>query len=304
MPCVIAMSEFLDNVFPISTTDININVKMEKDHDEKNNNKNSSKPKINEEFKKSEYDEIPELPPSPPMRSGSLSKPKTSMEVFMKHVKYNQDGSIDVSGIFEIECYKEWLSTRKGSLRNGPLTFIHTLRSHINSSEKTGRQPFPEAIETQMLKVIRKKEIWPCFQALNREEGQKIRYGSRGMMSVRGYHERKAEERAKGAVMHPVSAYSYSSSSSSSSPLPAPLLLPPAPLLAQPFFDNAQLFPMNLQQSHQVMAGVEHQQQHQQQQQELEMDPNELLNLLGVKRPSSDTTDSINNPAKKFKFFN
>jgi len=125
---------------------------------------------------------------------------RTSMEVFLRHCKQLPDGGIDANGILSKACFKDWVKSRKSKLKNPGLTFVHTLRSHVTGDRKTGRNPFPPEVEKAILKLVRRKKVWPCFQDMN------VRYGSRGMF-VKGYHElrsgAKADDETKNGLSSP-----------------------------------------------------------------------------------------------------
>mmetsp|Transcript_30649 Transcript_30649/g.49152 ORF Transcript_30649/g.49152 Transcript_30649/m.49152 type:complete len:220 (-) Transcript_30649:32-691(-) len=106
----------------------------------------------------------------------------TSMEIFQMFITYDAYGNVDASGVISKECYNAWLQTRKSCLKNPELTFVQSVRGHITGTKEGGRNPFSQGAEASILKIIRQKNIWPCFQ------GTKAKYGSRGM-KITGYHE-------------------------------------------------------------------------------------------------------------------
>ncbi|GBG24220.1 Hypothetical Protein FCC1311_004382 [Hondaea fermentalgiana] len=138
---------------------------------------------------------------APFCRRTSSDTPKTSMEIFMTHVRRDEHGYVDASGIMSRECFEEWEASRKSKLKNPHLTFVHTVRSHVTGDPKTGRNPFPEDVEASLIKLFRRRQIWPCFR------GTRVKYGIRGMF-VTGYHEaRNLKAEANGGLSAaPISA--------------------------------------------------------------------------------------------------
>uniref|UniRef100_A0A7S2RJ50 Uncharacterized protein n=1 Tax=Mucochytrium quahogii TaxID=96639 RepID=A0A7S2RJ50_9STRA len=106
----------------------------------------------------------------------------TSMEIFQMFITYDAYGNVDASGVISKECYNAWLQTRKSCLKNPELTFVQSVRGHITGTKEGGRNPLSPGAEASILKIIRQKKVWPCFQ------GTKAKYGSRGM-NIAGYHE-------------------------------------------------------------------------------------------------------------------
>eukprot|EP00516_Mucochytrium_quahogii_P004935 CAMPEP_0203752870 /NCGR_PEP_ID=MMETSP0098-20131031/6736_1 /ASSEMBLY_ACC=CAM_ASM_000208 /TAXON_ID=96639 /ORGANISM=" , Strain NY0313808BC1" /LENGTH=275 /DNA_ID=CAMNT_0050643237 /DNA_START=24 /DNA_END=851 /DNA_ORIENTATION=- len=113
-----------------------------------------------------------------------LPSQATSMDIFEMFVTTDENGLVDASGILSKECYNAWLKSRKTSLKNPHLTFVQSVRGHVAGTKDVGRNPMPPGVEASLLRLIRQKKIWPCF------EGTKAKYGSRGM-KITGYHERQ-----------------------------------------------------------------------------------------------------------------
>ena len=86
----------------------------------------------------------------------------SSLSVFCHFIRQNTDGSLDVSGILSRECFITWLSTRNGSPRNPAEAFRKPIVGHCKAA--WGRKPFPQNVEKELLKLLRKREVWPCFQ--------------------------------------------------------------------------------------------------------------------------------------------
>jgi len=109
---------------------------------------------------------------------------ETSMTVFRKYLIYSEDGTVDASKIHSVECYNYWLNCRKGgpreNTRKKALAFRRSLTTHISSTD--GRVPFTPKEEAAVIKVLKRREPWPCF-----DEWSIGCAGFRGM----GYHENK-----------------------------------------------------------------------------------------------------------------
>lgn len=106
---------------------------------------------------------------------------KSSAEVFEMYIK-RENESINVEGIFSLKCYSHWLSTR----RERPKSCEHSFRKAVTGCCRgdEGLKPFQPDVEYEILKFLRKKEVWPCFK------GTKSKIGKRGFQSF-GYWERK-----------------------------------------------------------------------------------------------------------------
>lgn len=169
-------------------------------------------------------------------RAGNPDAPKTSMEIFMTHVRTMADGTTDASGIMSRECFDEWEASRKSKLKNPHLTFVHTVRSHVTGDPKTGRNPFPENVETSLLKLFRRRQIWPCFR------GTRVKYGIRGMF-VTGFHEarRLKNENCSGNVKIEASPVKAAPSPQKRKVLPVSRMAPatrPRTLIGQDSMDS------------------------------------------------------------------
>mmetsp|Transcript_5780 Transcript_5780/g.10351 ORF Transcript_5780/g.10351 Transcript_5780/m.10351 type:complete len:493 (-) Transcript_5780:925-2403(-) len=110
----------------------------------------------------------------------------SSLEVFIKH--YEMKGAI---GILDVECYEEWVATRRQPAQYPEESFRRSIIAHIRKA--SGRKAFPPQIESELLKVMRKKEPWPMAKALN------IQIGSQGFR-CQGYHEAEEIKRREGNV--------------------------------------------------------------------------------------------------------
>lgn len=110
--------------------------------------------------------------------------PVTSLKVFRQFFKRNPDGSLDASRINSKECYEAWLGSRKGNCRRPERFFQRTLTAHISGTD--GRTPFQAEEEEAILRWLRVKQRWPCF------EQSSVRFGEQGFRS-KGFHEKNAE---------------------------------------------------------------------------------------------------------------
>eukprot|EP00511_Aplanochytrium_stocchinoi_P005248 CAMPEP_0204832554 /NCGR_PEP_ID=MMETSP1346-20131115/14161_1 /ASSEMBLY_ACC=CAM_ASM_000771 /TAXON_ID=215587 /ORGANISM="Aplanochytrium stocchinoi, Strain GSBS06" /LENGTH=360 /DNA_ID=CAMNT_0051964461 /DNA_START=333 /DNA_END=1415 /DNA_ORIENTATION=+ len=113
--------------------------------------------------------------------SAVLAQPKArSYEIFMSFVKYHQNGECDTTGMISKTCYAAWLSTRVPVPKKPEESFRRSLLGILTGCDQ--RKPFPPKVESSILNVLRKKEIWPCFRDLD------CKIGLRGIKN-RGYHE-------------------------------------------------------------------------------------------------------------------
>mmetsp|Transcript_4980 Transcript_4980/g.15846 ORF Transcript_4980/g.15846 Transcript_4980/m.15846 type:complete len:283 (+) Transcript_4980:313-1161(+) len=142
-----------------------------------------------------------EQAPPPPIQD-ILVADVTSLEVFISFTRQvvGPDGAlqIDCSGILSIACYERWLATRRVPPSHPEECFRKSLISKVTRSDG-GSAPFPPEIEAPLLKLLRRRQIWECFQGkLDSISGKPIRIGQKGMRSL-GFHEREnlaAEKRA------------------------------------------------------------------------------------------------------------
>jgi len=100
----------------------------------------------------------------------------SSFKVFMSFVDELGDSSM----ILSKECYLKWVSTRKGALKQPEESFRRVLTAHICGL--IGRKPFPPDVEANLLKHLRRREIWDCFK------GTKVSIGIKGFRKL-GFHE-------------------------------------------------------------------------------------------------------------------
>lgn len=103
----------------------------------------------------------------------------------MKYVKL-EENSVDVSGIFSLKCFQEWLATKKKPPKKPGEAFRKTITGHVRGDR--GLEPFSPSIEKEIIKVLQERKVWPCFK------GTGLKIGERGFQSI-GYWERIDDER-------------------------------------------------------------------------------------------------------------
>jgi len=128
----------------------------------------------------------------------------TSLEVFLKFVKYETDtqtGLIvpNVSGLLSSECFDAWIKSRKGVLKHPEESFRRSLTAHVTGIE--GRRPFPEDIEEALIKELKKQKKWPCFEG-KLCDGKELNIGLQGIRTL-GFHE---SQRSKTQVVQQTKA--------------------------------------------------------------------------------------------------
>lgn len=107
-----------------------------------------------------------------------------SIRLFRDSMLVRADGSIDASGVVSKACFQEWLKARNIDESVGDAKrYQRVLSNHLSGVD--GRCPFTEEEEAAILKVVRRKERWPCF-------GPNISIGHTGFRS-KGYHEKQRE---------------------------------------------------------------------------------------------------------------
>lgn len=99
----------------------------------------------------------------------------SSYKVFMS---FAEGG--DSSRVLGKDCYDKWVATRKGTLKQPEESFRRVLTAHICGL--IGRKPFPPHIESDLLKLLRERKIWECF------ENTGVSIGVKGFRK-RGFHE-------------------------------------------------------------------------------------------------------------------
>jgi len=112
----------------------------------------------------------------------------TSMRVFREFIRrvIRVDGTdtLDANDSISRQCYDMWVSTRKTLPPNPEKAFQRSLSAHVTGVD--GRVPFTPQEEEAVLKVLRRKERWPCF------EDSATRFGLMGFRA-KGFHEKSNE---------------------------------------------------------------------------------------------------------------
>lgn len=129
----------------------------------------------------------PKSSPSPPPSPPGIQVQVSSFEVFLEFLTINKDGSYNADKIFSKQCYHRWLATRQKVPKLPEESFRRAITAHIRGTN--GRKPFSEAQERAVLKILRKRERWNCF-----DSEQNI--GKLGYQKL-GFHEEKSLGRAR-----------------------------------------------------------------------------------------------------------
>lgn len=108
-------------------------------------------------------------------------KKGSSLSIFAQFTEYNKKGELDVSKYLSLECYETWLSARKDYPKDPPHAFRKLLTGHVRGDH--GLLPFPPDVEESLIKLLRKKKVWPCFVGTNDN------IGCRGFQTL-GYWEK------------------------------------------------------------------------------------------------------------------
>lgn len=123
--------------------------------------------------------------------------------MFLRHTRKYVDESgatrVDPSGIISRGCFDDWLATRTRVPNRKFETFRKCLCAHLTCSDG-GSMPFPENVETPLLKLLRRSgSVWPAFAGLKDEGNKPVCIGIKGLRCV-SYHERVAHEQRRAAV--------------------------------------------------------------------------------------------------------
>eukprot|EP00924_Labyrinthula_sp_SR-Ha-C_P007919 maker-scaffold_41-snap-gene-0.32-mRNA-1 protein AED:0.04 eAED:0.04 QI:229/0.66/0.75/1/1/1/4/220/295 len=78
---------------------------------------------------------------------------KTSLEVFSKFTRRNENEDLIFENIISKECFKEWVKTRSGQLKNPKGAFRRTIYAHLRGAD--GRAPFLPDVEASILLKLR-----------------------------------------------------------------------------------------------------------------------------------------------------
>jgi len=100
----------------------------------------------------------------------------------------SKNGVPDPTAILEKECFEMWLNTRRVLPSNLEEGYRRAITAHITGTKK--RKPFPPEFERALLKAIRIRKVWPCFQNRISSSGKPVVVGVCGFRPD-GYHERR-----------------------------------------------------------------------------------------------------------------
>jgi len=103
----------------------------------------------------------------------------------MKFVKVCDDYSVDCSGLVSSECFTFWLSSRKSAPKFPHESFRRTLTAHLSGLDR--RKPFSKEVEANLLKILRGRKVWPCFENI-----PGVTIGTNGFRT-KGFHEKSTE---------------------------------------------------------------------------------------------------------------
>lgn len=90
------------------------------------------------------------------------------------------DDNGGAENVLSKECYDLWVNSRNNPPKEPEESFRRALTAHLCGLD--GRRPFPRNVEANILKIIRQKKIWDCFQNTN------CPIGIKGFRNL-GYHE-------------------------------------------------------------------------------------------------------------------
>lgn len=122
---------------------------------------------------------------TPTSKAAPIPAPPMSIRLFREYLVVNADGTIDARGIISKACFYEWLKTRRiEETAEACKKYQRTLSNHLSGVD--GRCPFNKNEEDAILRVVRRKERWPCF-------GPEITIGHTGFRS-KGYHEKQQQQ--------------------------------------------------------------------------------------------------------------
>lgn len=127
----------------------------------------------------------------------------TSLHILRSFLTTLPDRSVDASQIHSRECYMAWLGTRNAVDCDAERKKFHrSLTNHLSGVD--GRCPFDQHEEEAILRVLRRKERWPCFPELS--IGINFR--------AKGFHEKQNAGR--------ITSMAASAASSPRTPAPSP----------------------------------------------------------------------------------
>lgn len=119
----------------------------------------------------------------------------SSYDIFVQFVTYDKYNNCDASGILSSPCYEKWCESRRKPPKNPHEAFRRALTAHCRGVD--GRKPFPADIERSLLKELRKKKKWACFEDF--EKCGSI--GIQGFPSL-GFHEKIRMRQKMNSLAH------------------------------------------------------------------------------------------------------
>eukprot|EP00924_Labyrinthula_sp_SR-Ha-C_P007934 snap_masked-scaffold_41-processed-gene-0.16-mRNA-1 protein AED:1.00 eAED:1.00 QI:0/0/0/0/1/1/6/0/380 len=87
----------------------------------------------------------------------------TSLKVFNKFTRRDIRGKLVFENIISKECFKEWVKTRRGKLKNPRGSFRRTIYAHLRGAD--GRLPFAPDVESSILQKLR--EVLPSGKPID-----------------------------------------------------------------------------------------------------------------------------------------
>jgi hypothetical protein len=88
---------------------------------------------------------------------------------------------IDMSGLLSPECFREWCETRTNSrLKRSYVTAFKDAVIALIRQRKS-RRTLPPPMAAALVKELRKKRVWPCFDGMVDESLKRISIGESGM---------------------------------------------------------------------------------------------------------------------------
>ena len=100
----------------------------------------------------------------------NVSNLQSSMTVFREFLVQTIDPEtnetmIDASAITSLQCYQEWLDSRKSFAKKPENSFQRALSAHLTGAD--GRDPFTSIEEKAILQHLRSRRRWKCFENSN-----------------------------------------------------------------------------------------------------------------------------------------
>jgi len=105
---------------------------------------------------------------------------------------------VDATGILSRECFEAWVTSRRSKPRSPEDAFRKTVISYVTVADGRSTPLSPE-IEADLLRHLRKRQVWPCFEGrVHSVSGKAILIGSQGVRCA-GYHEKSSSKKKKSA---------------------------------------------------------------------------------------------------------